>query len=58
MPGGERSLRVLGSSVHVDGESVGPSARPPGLSEHTDEILAELGYSTEEIAALHDQGAV
>lgn len=56
--GGERSLRVLGSSIHVDGESVGPVTRPPGLSEHTDEILAELGYSADEITALHDQGAV
>jgi crotonobetainyl-CoA:carnitine CoA-transferase CaiB-like acyl-CoA transferase len=55
---GARSLRVLGSSVHVDGESVGPATRPPGLSEHTDEILAELGYSAEEITSLHDRGAV
>jgi crotonobetainyl-CoA:carnitine CoA-transferase CaiB-like acyl-CoA transferase len=58
LPDGERSLRVLGSSVHVDGESVGPATRPPGLSEHTDEILTELGYSVGEISALHDQGAV
>lgn len=58
LPGGERSLRVLGSSVHVDGESVGPAGRPPGLSEHTDEILAELGYSAVEISRLHEQGAV
>jgi len=30
----------------------------PELGEHTDEILAELGLAPEEIAALHDSGAV
>jgi crotonobetainyl-CoA:carnitine CoA-transferase CaiB-like acyl-CoA transferase len=28
------------------------------LGEHTDEVLGELGYSTEEVAALHREGAV
>ncbi len=31
---------------------------PPRLGEHTDEILAEAGYSAEEIAALRATGAV
>ena len=31
---------------------------PPLLGEHTDSVLRELGYSDEEIAALHEDGAV
>jgi crotonobetainyl-CoA:carnitine CoA-transferase CaiB-like acyl-CoA transferase len=31
---------------------------PPGLGEHSDEILAEIGYTASEIAALRTAGAV
>ncbi|WP_202873934.1 CaiB/BaiF CoA transferase family protein [Kribbella speibonae] len=59
MPDGrDRELRVLGSSVHVDGASVGPSVRPPRLGEHTDDILTELGYTPAEIGTLRAEGAV
>ena len=34
-------------------------SRPPAQpGEHTDEILADFGFSTDEIGALHDSGAV
>lgn len=55
--GRERSLRVLGSSVHVDGQAVGPASRPPRLGEHTTDILTELGYTDVEIEALAAKGA-
>lgn len=30
----------------------------PGLGEHTDEVLSELGYTNDEIAKLHQSGAI
>jgi benzylsuccinate CoA-transferase BbsF subunit len=42
----------------VDGERVA-LGRPPLFGEHTDEVLRNvLGYSREQIQALHDQGAL
>ena len=31
---------------------------PPVLGQHTDEILSDLGYSNEEIAAMREQGVL
>ena len=36
----------------------GIRGRAPGLGEHTDDILADLGYSTQAVAALHERGVV
>jgi 2-methylfumaryl-CoA isomerase len=36
-----------------DAERVAPT-RGPSLGEHTDELLAEIGFSNTEVAALHD----
>jgi crotonobetainyl-CoA:carnitine CoA-transferase CaiB-like acyl-CoA transferase len=46
---------IPGRLSETDGEI---RRRPPALAEHTDEVLAELGYSDEEIAALHEDGVV
>jgi crotonobetainyl-CoA:carnitine CoA-transferase CaiB-like acyl-CoA transferase len=50
--------RVVRDPVNVDGVGrVGPR-RAPGMGEHTDEILAENGFSAADIAALREQGVI
>ena len=70
----EASLRETGTVVEVDHPTRGPYLsvgnpiklsdspaevkRSPLLGEHTDEILAELGYSQADIATAKAEGAV
>jgi len=54
----EGTIRVLGSPVHFTGTQLGPPAPPPTLGEHTNEILAELGYQTAQIEEFISEGAV
>jgi alpha-methylacyl-CoA racemase len=58
-PGAERAVRLLGVPVKLS-RTPGDAARAPGpgLGEHTDEVLASLGYAPEEVAALKEAGAV
>ncbi|TQN38029.1 crotonobetainyl-CoA:carnitine CoA-transferase CaiB-like acyl-CoA transferase [Blastococcus colisei] len=54
----ETAVRVLGSSVHVDGAAVGPTAPPPLLGEHTRAELGRLGFDDDEIDELYAEGAL
>ena len=57
-PGAVRPVKVLGSPVKMDRTPADPRRAGPGLGEHTSEVLAALGYSAEEAAALEEAGAV
>ncbi len=58
-PGAERPVKLLGVPVKLSRTPGDPSRAPgPALGEHTDEVLAEAGFSAEQIAALHQCGAV
>jgi crotonobetainyl-CoA:carnitine CoA-transferase CaiB-like acyl-CoA transferase len=58
VPGREQPVRVVGAGFQFAHDGPDAPAAVPGLGEHTDEILAELGYSEEDAAALHAEGAV
>ena len=49
---------IPGYPIHFSGNSAGTSAAAPGIGEHTDEILSELGYADADIARLRDAGTV
>jgi CoA:oxalate CoA-transferase len=58
VPGVGRDLDLVRTGIKLDGAAPAVATPPPRLGEHTDALLAELGYSGDEIAALHREGAV
>jgi crotonobetainyl-CoA:carnitine CoA-transferase CaiB-like acyl-CoA transferase len=58
-PGAERPVRLLGVPVKLSRTPGDPTRAPgPALGEHTDEVLAAAGFTSEQIAELHELGAV
>jgi alpha-methylacyl-CoA racemase len=55
---GADGVRLLGVPVKLSRTPGAPAGPGPALGEHTREVLAGLGYSDEEIAALEKAGAV
>ena len=51
-------VRAPGIPVRMDGTPPSVRLHPPLLGEHTDLVLAELGFANDEIAKLHQDGAV
>ena len=57
LPDGRATMMPL-LPVTMDGRRLSLRADAPGLGEHTDQLLARMGYESAEIAALHAAGIV
>jgi alpha-methylacyl-CoA racemase len=58
-PGVEEPVKLLGVPIKLSRTPGDASRAPaPGLGDHTDAVLGEAGYTADEIAALHESGAV
>ena len=51
-------LRTLGTPIKMSSTPLNPKRRGPMLGEHTDDVLLEAGYSSDEIEQLRYAGAV
>ncbi|HEY9207716.1 CaiB/BaiF CoA transferase family protein [Acidovorax sp.] len=58
VPGVGRDIRLVRTGFKVNGQAPRVDSAPPTLGQHSDEILAELGYSPLEIEALKEEKAV
>jgi crotonobetainyl-CoA:carnitine CoA-transferase CaiB-like acyl-CoA transferase len=52
------TYKVPNNPIRFERAATGPRGYSPGLGEHTHEILADAGFSTEEIQGLRDRGIV
>jgi crotonobetainyl-CoA:carnitine CoA-transferase CaiB-like acyl-CoA transferase len=57
-PGGRKPIPVSATPMRLSETPGNIMHRAPQLGEHTDEVLKELGFTGEEIAALRSSGAV
>jgi alpha-methylacyl-CoA racemase len=58
-PGAEQTVKLLGMPIKLSRTPGDPTRGPgPALGDHTEEVLAEAGFSAEEIAALTESGAI
>jgi crotonobetainyl-CoA:carnitine CoA-transferase CaiB-like acyl-CoA transferase len=50
-PGGKKG-RAIGSPLHINGKSLAKTNAPPKVGQHTEMVLKEFGFASEEIARL------
>jgi formyl-CoA transferase len=55
---GGKLTSTISSPIQVHGVTKVPARRAPGLGEHTDEVLQELGFDADGIEELRTSGAV
>lgn len=58
VPGVGRDVRLVRTGFKLNGEAPAVTSPPPQLGEHTDSLLAELGFTGEQIMSLRAQEIV
>jgi formyl-CoA transferase len=58
LQGAGKLTRTISSPFQVHGVDKVPARRGPGLGEHNEEILRELGFDAQSIEALREAGAI
>jgi formyl-CoA transferase len=53
-----KTVSLVGPLFTMSDTPTGAQLPPPTLGQHNDEILAELGYSADEVGALRDDGVI
>jgi formyl-CoA transferase len=54
-----RPVDLVGSPFHIAGTTLPSPTPPPGLGQHTDEVLRDLlGLDAERVAELRQQGVI
>jgi crotonobetainyl-CoA:carnitine CoA-transferase CaiB-like acyl-CoA transferase len=57
-PGDKKRVPIASTPIRLSEIPAGPTRRAPTLGEHTDEVLAQIGFSDREIGELRSAGAV
>ena len=57
-PEGKKPVPIASTPVRLSETSASGCRRAPTLGEHTDDVLAQIGFSAREIAELRSAGAV
>jgi len=55
---GEKLTSTISSPIQVHGVTKVPARRAPGLGEHNEEVLKELGFNSDDIVGLRAGGAI
>ncbi len=61
LPDGDKAGQTVKTTlfpITMDGERLGVRLQPPRFGEHTDDLLASVGYARQEIAGLRERRAV
>jgi len=57
-PGGKKPVPIASPPIRLSETPAGACRRAPTLGEHTGEVLGELGFTPEDIAALRESNAI